>query len=153
MTLGIETLSAIGKLGDGKFDLKYKILLGISFTYFFLFITILTTIILKGAKNTKTHKNPSSKSFAVISSGLKKTHPFFTLIYYAHFLLIRFLLTLFVFLTPFLNTRLLWLFIPILQFIALAAHTLKFYAFWSLYLQGLIREIYILAITIFLTIV
>jgi len=55
-----------------------------------------------------------------------------------------------VFLTPFIDPKQLWLSILIIQTFLTLLHLLKLYATYALYLQAILREIYILSVVIIL---
>lgn len=156
MSIIIETLYIVGKMhNDEEWNLayasKYKIVLGISSTLFLLLCTILCITICKGARNLKKLKENPERS-SVIASGLKQTRPCFMFMYYFHYFFIRSIITFMVLLTPFSRSSVLWLVMLFVQTLILVYHFIKFYDSWSLYLQGIVREIYIMGVVIIMVI-
>jgi len=122
-----------------------KISLGISAGLFILFCFILFGIIIKAIR--KISKNQLN---SVVTSGLNKRRKLLPAIYYFHFFFIRVFLSLMVLLTPFVNSVILWIVILLVQILICFAHLIKFYEAWEIYLQAIVRELYILAIIIHL---
>jgi len=51
-----------------------------------------------------------------------------------------------VILTPFVKSKILWWLVIIVQFMFTLMHFVKLYDSWSVYLQGIVREVFILTI-------
>lgn len=49
-----------------------------------------------------------------------------------------------------LDSKTLWIVVLVVQIFIVLFHLIKFYETWDLYLQGIVREIYILSIVILL---
>lgn len=124
-----------------EYSLKYKIALGISCFFFLIVLIILLFSIYIGIKRIGPNlKNP------VVSQGLNKRRRICAGIYYVHFFLIRAFLSLMVILSPFVKAKYIWITILGMQIILTFLHLIKFYETWSLYVQAILREIYILSI-------
>ena len=107
ITLMVETLNISGHSKRNlTYSPIYKIALGFSFFAFLLLSLILVSSVIKGARNTK---RTSNDKFLVVSNGLKQESPKFVLMHYGHFFLIRVSITLLIFLTPFVDSKLLWI--------------------------------------------
>lgn len=128
-----------------EYSTKYKVALGISSLIFFIFSILLFFAILKGIRNIG-----RPQKTRIVTQDLNTNRKYFPLLYFAHFFFIWCFLSLMVFLTPFVKAWKLWLTILVVQFLILASHFIKMYGTWCLYVQAILREIYIFSIVLIL---
>lgn len=153
MVICIESLYVSGALEwetseihrNLSYPLKYKIAIGISAFLFLVLSFILLLAIIKGILNiTKNKDNPNK--VLVVTQGLNRRRLLFSWLYFFHFFFIRTFICVLVVLTPFVNSKILWWIVLIVQILFFLMHFVKLYDSWSVYLQGIAWETFILLI-------
>lgn len=89
--------------------------------------------------------SPDKKNL-IVTQGLNRKSKIFPVLYYLHYFFIRTFISLMIVLTPFVSSIYLWIIVLVVQTLITLAHLIKLYDSWSLYLQGIIRELYILSV-------
>jgi len=112
---------------------------------FLLLVLFLSLAVIKGILNIRKLKTAPSKVL-VVTQGLNRKKLLFARLYFFHFFSIRTFICILVVLTPFVKSKILWWLVIIVQFMFTLMHFVKLYDSWSVYLQGIVREVFILTI-------
>lgn len=87
-------------------------------------------------------EQPKAKSWLLtFVKGLNTKRRCYGILYFAHYLGFRFIVSLLILLSPYLPSFILWILIIIMQFISLVIHFFKIYEAWINYLLVMIREV------------
>ena len=149
MTLIIEFLYIIGtpRAWELEYATKYKVVLCVSGLIFILYFALLLSVIIKGIKNALSKKY----GLMVVASGINLRRKIYVILYYFHFFLIWLSIVILVALTPFVSSPILFILLTFVQVICLLLNIPRLYESVFFHIQSLLREFYILVVTMMLT--